>query len=675
MPTRVLYHCPCSTNHTSSFGPIQPSTSSFQLPLLYFCDDCDSIRCDQCTTKDLTGYFCPNCLFDVPLASVKSERANCPRNCFSCPICTSTLAVVLSDSNEESHWDPLSAEASTGEPPWYLQCPTCKWDSKEINMTFEKSTGINLQLQKIEEEAADSIEFRHLRAHFGQYLRFATSAGEMSYSMEAARSSKLLKDVPSLINQPGFGAGRTKTPTKKTDRDEQIPQYSAKMTWDAGREERRYVGVKQELHEGKALGAIGRKEQNQLEFLQEQTDESQISNLAQRWSELNDQSVRQADLGPCRVPLRTKQTKRCPVCRHIIIRPESKPISSKYKIRLLALSRLPEIYIRTPNSIATGDRRKSAFGTLNRRKNIIVDEENLQAGRTYLFEASFINPLDESMMVRLHLARAPPSTNESHSFSASSPNKGIPMSVSSRYAWSVSPTSSNFPVSAYNEVWELAEEDDEDLFESNRKGRKSESAFGIEEEGDGIDDDEDELAIGDGRDQKRSRTDFGGHREGKKRGQGILRRKGHETVIGLELSLDREAVGEIEFPMQVTFTYTPDVEVLQKGSSKEESSKSFSFWTFVRLGRVNSGGSSSGHHSQTQSSITEARRTALDKRRSIMGMNLGGHGSQIAEQTTSPMSALRDAAAAGERTGSNGSPHKGGSSAIEESQPQMMTDS
>lgn len=529
-------------------------------------------------------------------------------------------------------------------------------------MTFEKSTGLSLQVQRIEDEAADSVEFRDLRAHFDQYLRFSTSSGEAQYSMEAAKASKLLRDVPSLMNQPGFG--RNKVSKRKMDQDEQIPQYNAKMTWDAGRDEKRYVGVKQDLQDGKALGAIGRKEQNRLEFLQEQKDGSQITDLAQRWSAMNDQSVRQADLGPCRVPLRTKQTKRCSVCRHIIIRPESKPTSSKYKIRLLALNRLPEIYIRPPNSISTADRRRSTFGTLNRRKTVIVDEENLQAGRAYLFEASFINPRDESMTVRLHLARAPPSTNDSHSFSASSPNKGIPMSVSSRYAWSVSPTSSNFPVSAYNEVWELAEEYDEDLFEPNRKTHKGDSAFGIEEEGDEIDE-EDEL---DDRDQKRSRTDVGG--QGKKRGQGILRRKGHETVIGLELNLDREAIGEIEFPMQVTFTYKPDTEVSQRG---ESGSKSFSFWTFVRLGRVTSEGSSSGHHMQPHSSTTEARRSALDKRRSIMGMNISGHGSAISGQTTSPMSALRDAAKDG--TSTSGSPQRPSSGASGGGEPRMMTES
>lgn len=145
--TKVLYHCPCSTNHSSSSGPQQPSSSSHYLPSLYFCEECDSIRCDLCTINDLSAYYCPNCLFDVPLASVKSEKSKCPRNCFTCPICQTTLGVVASDvSNAEEHWDPTTPEASIGEPPWYLSCSTCRWDSKEIGLVFEKPTGLSCKL-------------------------------------------------------------------------------------------------------------------------------------------------------------------------------------------------------------------------------------------------------------------------------------------------------------------------------------------------------------------------------------------------------------------------------------------------------------------------------------------------------------------------------------------------
>lgn len=47
---------------------------SHSLSRLYFCDSCDEIRCPKCTQDEIVCYYCPNCLFDVPTASVKSEK-------------------------------------------------------------------------------------------------------------------------------------------------------------------------------------------------------------------------------------------------------------------------------------------------------------------------------------------------------------------------------------------------------------------------------------------------------------------------------------------------------------------------------------------------------------------------------------------------------------------------
>lgn len=384
------------------------------------------------------------------------------------------------------------------------------------------------------------LEFNHLRSHFDSFLRLSA---EPASSSAAARSSKLLRDVPSLAQDITFApfSSNRKAPRRKVEGDENIPFYTASMTWDAGRDIKRYVGVEQGPEGGKALGAIGRKEQNQLEFVQEQLDDSGLTGMEQRWSSIAEQSVQVKDLGPCRMPLRTKQTKRCSVCRHIIIRPDSKPTSSRYKIRLLALNHLPEIQIRPPNTTtAVGDdRRRSAFATLGRRKIVAVDEENLYAGRTYLFEASFLNPLDDPMVVRLHIARPPP-TGGALPDKDGSPTKHT---QTNRFHWTVSPTSSSFPVSAFNAVWELDEEDDE-LLELNGRTKQMDVGDVDDEEDDANDSNRDEA--GDDRDHKRSRTDVGGRREGRRKGQGILRRKGHETVIGLELALSREATGDVE---------------------------------------------------------------------------------------------------------------------------------
>ncbi|KAI8979680.1 dynactin p62 family-domain-containing protein [Mycotypha africana] len=55
---------------------LSKEASSYLYPLsrLYFCEDCHQIRCPSCVQDEIISYYCPNCLFEVPTASVKSER-------------------------------------------------------------------------------------------------------------------------------------------------------------------------------------------------------------------------------------------------------------------------------------------------------------------------------------------------------------------------------------------------------------------------------------------------------------------------------------------------------------------------------------------------------------------------------------------------------------------------
>jgi hypothetical protein len=77
-----------------------------------------------------------------------------------------------------------------------------------------------------------------------------------------------------------------------------------------------------------------------------------------------------------------------------------------------------------------------------------------------------------------------------------------------------------------------------------------------------------------------------------------------------------------QFAMQVTYHYSPDAaEEHQSRSKKEESKKSFSFWTVIRLGRVSSD-AGRAPASGLPAMSTEARRSALDERRSLMGINI-----------------------------------------------------
>jgi dynactin-4 len=94
----VDYYCACSSKKEKEAGtPLNTSlvttaaenaasitgrhllsseATNYLYPLsrLYFCEDCHQIRCPSCVQDEIVSYYCPNCLFEVPTASVKSEK-------------------------------------------------------------------------------------------------------------------------------------------------------------------------------------------------------------------------------------------------------------------------------------------------------------------------------------------------------------------------------------------------------------------------------------------------------------------------------------------------------------------------------------------------------------------------------------------------------------------------
>lgn len=67
----------------------------------------------------------------------------CARNCFLCPNCRNTLSVVPSDPPDSGESRASSVPASVvGEAPFVLYCNYCRWDSLEVDIKFDKPTGL-----------------------------------------------------------------------------------------------------------------------------------------------------------------------------------------------------------------------------------------------------------------------------------------------------------------------------------------------------------------------------------------------------------------------------------------------------------------------------------------------------------------------------------------------------
>ena len=103
MASNVLYHCPCTSvastssstagsTHLAAPTPQHPAHpfAFHRLPSLYFCEECDSVRCNRCVSIEVSGYYCPNCLFEVPSASVRAEK-----NRYAELLCTERVMVPI----------------------------------------------------------------------------------------------------------------------------------------------------------------------------------------------------------------------------------------------------------------------------------------------------------------------------------------------------------------------------------------------------------------------------------------------------------------------------------------------------------------------------------------------------------------------------------------------------
>ncbi|KAI8338322.1 dynactin p62 family-domain-containing protein [Choanephora cucurbitarum] len=314
----------------------QATNYLYPLSRLYFCEDCHQIRCPSCVQDEIVSYYCPNCLFEVPTASVKSEKNRCARNCFQCPICQNTLSVVAAQ-------EPTQMSATGPAPgPYFLACNVCRWNSKEIDMTFEKPT---MQLQKNEEALPEAKEFDQLKEHFEKHLRVNAPPSLPTSFLSFSSSAAFSKYIGNQFHH-----------------DSQMQQ-----------------GKVDDIHDYEPSTKIADEDVKLLETLTTLRNVDGIATLPQRFTQLHDQPYELSKIHPQRIHLAIKRSKRCRNCRHILIKPEQKAQATRFKIKLVAMNYIPTItLLQLP------------------RKTF-----PLQIGVPAQFVLKFTNPLYEEMSITL----------------------------------------------------------------------------------------------------------------------------------------------------------------------------------------------------------------------------------------------------------------------------------
>lgn len=339
----ALIHCSCTAPFSVSRPPpSDPPLALFQhhsLSDLLFCEDCDAVRCNSCAACEVACYYCPNCLFEVPSASVRGEKNRCVSSRrtvqgikltarFGSTDVHATAFSVLSATTPSlsSHPTPTRPSRSTRPPRasasrltssparsadgtrrrsgsslrsrqgWLVRCvpSLVKQRPVELNLSFLSCTAV--QLQKAEEPTADLLEFDHIKDHLEPYLRrsqaqsssstHAPGASSSSAVLSAA-SAQLFKDIPGLGARYGgtgslFGtSSRARGGADAGQAADELERYSSLYPSRGGgpgsEKENRRTRV---AGKGKAVD----RDAELLERMREMTDMEEVASLDRRWT-------------------------------------------------------------------------------------------------------------------------------------------------------------------------------------------------------------------------------------------------------------------------------------------------------------------------------------------------------------------------------------------------------
>ncbi|KAI5465373.1 dynactin subunit 4 [Mariannaea sp. PMI_226] len=416
-------------NEERTFNPRAPRSNYSFYPLehLLYCEDCQQIRCPRCVNEEIVTYYCPHCLFEVPSSNVRSEGNRCTRSCFQCPICIAPLqSVSLGPTQDASH---LTAEGTLNHT-YSLFCPYCNWNSTNVGIEFDRPSGIYSQLAKIKNGGERKLTTKELKERRKENpdeppipddqldadLQF--SSLKSFYQTQLANTNASFSSMP--FDNVGFSSPAA---------------LSRIMSLYTGHG---HAGRKRQGPSDVMREALTTEEGLKVADLDESTSVKQLQQTS--WDEVTStqQNMEQADpvrfqdqLRPIPYLLRTKRSKRCSVCRHIISKPENKVQSTRFKIRLVAKSYIPNITIRPVNPTAL------PVPTTSRPQ--IQEEALLEPHKTYHYILTFKNPLFDNIKVSL----------------------ATPYTTPGRFSSKVTVLCPQFEVDANTDMWDDALKDDE----------------------------------------------------------------------------------------------------------------------------------------------------------------------------------------------------------------------
>ncbi|KAK4443745.1 dynactin subunit 4 [Podospora aff. communis PSN243] len=443
-----------------TFDPRAPRSNYSLYPLDYlnYCEDCQQIRCPRCVAEEIVTYFCPNCLFEVPSSNLKSEGNRCTRSCFQCPICIGPLSVT----SIETPPDPTLLAAPDGTPaphsgPYILTCSYCNWSSTEIGIKFDKSNSIHAQLAKLNNggttrlTAKEHRERRKEASHGalgGSALPATAAAGNGGDNNEELDLETQFANLKAFYQSqladsgPG-GSGLSHLSDLGFSSPNSLSRIMSLYTGGSvhnNRNKSRTGTMREALTSDEGLQIASLDESAAIHHLHTTPYSDTITTEQSTSQPPNPGAVHPhgtarfaSSLRPIPYLLRTKRSKRCPVCRHIISKPEAKVATTRFRIKLVASAYIPTITIRPLNIPSSSS--PSIQGTL----------PPLQPSQ---FILTFQNPRFETINVTL----------------------ATPSKTPGRFASKVTVLCPQFEIDANTDVWDEALKETSDKTKTRRRG-------------------------------------------------------------------------------------------------------------------------------------------------------------------------------------------------------------
>ncbi|KAJ9608697.1 hypothetical protein H2200_006468 [Cladophialophora chaetospira] len=381
-----------------AFDPRNPRSafSLFPPDHLLYCEECHEIKCPRCVTEEINATYCPDCLFESPRVMVKGEGNRCPRNCYHCPICTSQMITASVGDSKDG--------------PFILNCNYCMWNTLDVGIKLEKPTGIRGQIDEMANGGVRNPPLQKLPSYQDDPGRKSSlsrpplSQDELDAGAEAKEQVTSQAPLDATARFNALKNFYKEQITESSATDATFPTSTLDMAYSSPSSLQRimniYTNRESSLKRARQKLTIMREARTPSEGLQlgsesPASDYEDTTTSAQRSYQSpsfigNPQARTVADLRPMPTLMRTKRSKRCATCKHILTRPEMKISSARYRIKLIALSYIPFVSLK-PLPVTGGLLRPGPDGS----------DVVLSPGKPVQFIMTLRNPLFDDVQVSL----------------------------------------------------------------------------------------------------------------------------------------------------------------------------------------------------------------------------------------------------------------------------------